>query len=360
MRVPAGARLLAGLVSCLVCADAASASCDAPYTVDNLLGDLVTIEDLLRNGSTDGLGATATRLEQGLGCLDELLPTMIAGRAYRAVGAGLVASGDTGRGTAWLRTAAEIEQSFDYGLEDLPAEHPVRDAYFEARSAFGDPEEVTGSVFGPGTHYLDGRKLDAPRARTDRPHIYQLESDGVRSWLVEGNAFPEEVLTAAPKAEVADKGKEPKAGKAPKVKEPKVAKVKEPKPEKVAKTKDPKPEKVATAKEPKSDKLANKKPVSTTSGGAVVMARKRPPEKTPLMIGGGAVILGAGGLYAMALQRKGAFESATSEDEVLKLAKQANQMVLMSAAVLAVGTGTLTWGVILDGGAPLPSLSVRF
>lgn len=357
MRVPA---LM--FVTGVLWADLAlAADCAAPYTTDGLLGDLVTIEEFLRNGDDEAAGTVAKKLEAGLGCLNEVLPPMITGRAYRAVAAGLVASGDEARGGAWFRTAAEIEQAFEYGLEDLPEEHPVRDAFSAAKgNASGDVIAVEGQDLLPtGTHYLDGRKIDEAKARLDRPHLYQHEDGAVRSWILEGNAFPAEVLVAAVAVAVAEPEPAAKAPKPPKPpKAPKVAKVKEPKP--------PKEKAVEEAPEPeeKPEKVARtgKAEEPTSSGsGTVVLQRQRPWEKTPLMIGGGLVVAAGGGLYAMALGARGDFEGAGTLDDVEKFAKQANQLVLASAAVLAVGTGTLTWGVILDGGgSPLPALNVRF
>jgi hypothetical protein len=93
----------------------------------------------------------------------------------------------------------------------------------------------------------------------------------------------------------------------------------------------------------------------------MVIQRQRPWEKTPLMIGGGAIMAGAGGIYFASMQSRKAFDNGTSLDEIEKLQTQTNQLVLASAAVLAVGSGTLTWGVILGGsGAPLPALNFRF
>lgn len=353
MRVPA---LM--FVASVLWSDVALAGCASAYTTDALLGDLVAVEEFLRNGDEAAAGAAARKLEAGLGCLEEVLPPMITGRAYRAVAAGLVSSGDEARGSAWFRSAAEIEQAFEYGLEDLPEQHPVRDAFAAAKSnASGDVVVVDGlELVAAGTHYLDGRKIDVPRARLERPHLYQHEDGAVRSWVIEGNAFPDEVLGAAAPAAVVAAAP---AAKAAKVKEPKPPKpVKEPK-EKVAKVKPAPVEKPAG--EEKVAKAGKTKSPTSSSGAPVVLQRQRPWEKTPLIIGGGLVVAAGGGIYAMALGARGNFDDASTEVDVLRYAKQANQLVLASAAVLAVGTGTLTWGVILDGGgAPLPALNFRF
>lgn len=332
-----------------------AADCPVAYTTDALLGDLVATEEFLRNGDDGAAGTAAKKLETGLGCMGEVLPPMIAGRALRAVGAGLVASGESARGGQWFRTATEIEQAFEYGIEDLPEGHPVRDAYAQAKAVSGDLVGIDGKAFVPvGTHYLDGRKISGPSARLDRLHVYQLEGSGVKTWVIEGNTFPDEVLEASAPVVVAA----PEPAKAPKIKEPKPpkpvkeAKVAEPKPEK--------PEKVAVADVESSGKAPKAGKTQSSASGTVVLQRQRPWEKTPLLVGGGVVVAAGGGLYALALGARGSFEEAGNEADVRKFAKQANQLVLASAAVLAVGTGTLTWGVILDGGSPMPALRVRF
>lgn len=370
-------------------AHAAPADCPAPYTLDALLGHLVAVETGLRDGDAASAHAAAASLEAGLPCLAELLPPLIAGRAYRAVGGGQIVAGDphAARGAAWLRAAAELEPTFDYGLQDLPAEHPVRDAYRAARAAADVPETVLDRDFASGAaHFLDGRRLDAPRARPDRPHLLQRDDGATITWLVEGAAFPDDVLAprvarqapvevedadaarareaaakaaaAAAKAEAAAEKAAQKAqaraerdearrvaqearaaarAEAPAVSEPAVSEA---------------PAPAAKARAPAAR--------PTGSDGVVVLKRQRPPEKTPLLIGGTLVAALGGGLYALALDARGDFESATHQDDVHRHARQANRLVLASAAALAVGAGTLTWGVVLDGGTPLPTIRLRF
>jgi hypothetical protein len=131
-----------------------------------------------------------------------------------------------------------------------------------------------------------------------------------------------------------------------------VAVAEEPKP-----APEPKPE-----KEPKTAKA--KEPAEVTSSGAMVIDRQRPWEKTPLMIGGGVLVAGAGVLYWQALSHHDAFfddPQIDTTDEVLAEQSAANTFTLASSAVLAVGVGTLTWGVILDGGSlHLPLVHFRW
>jgi hypothetical protein len=311
-----------------------AADCAEPYTIDGMLEDLVAIETFLRHNDDPNAGKAAEALRTGLACMNEVLPRMIVGRTLRAVGAGLVAGGDAATGEDWLRTAAELEQSFEFGLEDLSDEHPVRAVYATARSTSeGDDLAVEGAGLASGTVYLDGRKITAPAARIDRWHIVQFDDgSSVRSWVIEGNRFPDAILISAAPAEV------------PRTKREKA----------------PKPQPAAVANTGRTNKPnTGVKPIS--NNGTVTGVRDRPWEKTPLMVGGGVVIGGAGAVYYLSSVAHRQFEDANDADVLPGLQRKTNRLVIASLAVLAVGSSTLTWGVILDGdGPPLPALRVRF
>ena len=265
--------------------------CAAAYTVDALISDLTLTETHLRNSDDSSAAQIGATLGAGLACLDEPLPSQIAARAYRAVGAGLYVGGQIDEAKKWLFTSLEIDAAYAYGLEDLPADHPLRQDFESYKSMLaGELEPVEGKVFIEGKHYLNGRKIVKPAARPGRYHIYQVDAGGFQTHRIEGNAFPASSLAAAPEAVVA-KGKTPKGGKAPKepkTKQPKEAKVKEPKP--------------AREKKPKKPKTRTR----IINGQEVVIdARERPPEKIPLLIAGGALIAGSGVLAYLAADAKG-------------------------------------------------------
>ncbi len=411
------------------------AACSAPYSSDQLLEDLMKIEADLRSYNNDGAGQTAAQMEANLACLAEApLPPMIVGRAYRAVAGGLYAGGNLRRSSDWFATAIAIDPTFAYGMEDLPANHPVLNVYAEAQRLGNDDPVVMEGSPAPGSHFLDGKKISSFKAIPGIPHLYQWNDAGtVKTYLITGSEFPKEAVAAPvvaaapapvdtkkgkeakpkPKPEPVAKVEEPKAAKpAPKAEEPKPAK--EPKPEPVAKVEEPKPAKpapkaeepkpakeakpepVAKVEEPKPAKPAPKaeepkpakeakpapapkpakeekpavakaepaaakpsaaKPTVSTSGAIV---RKRPPEKTPLMIVGGVLMASSAGLYAVANGHSNNFEAAVLREDVDSSRKKANTWVLASAAALTVGTGVATWGVILDGGSVMPTVRVRF
>ena len=344
-----GALLVA---ACLSPAVARAADCAAPYAVEKLLSDLLAAESALKADQGGQAKEVATRMEAGLACLDTALPKQMIGRAYRAIGAGMYAGGEESRGNAWLRSAAESEPTYDYGIGELPEESPVRFAFMDAKGVSADTVPVEGKAFIDGTFKIDGSSASSPEAKPGRPHLLQKIDGSVMSWVIEGPDFPAEVL-ADKETEVAvvetpvKEGKQPKV-KAPKPeKEPKVASSKDPKPDKEPKVASDKPE-----KEPKVTKV-----VSTADGE---IKRTRPKEKTPLMIAGGVVMVAGGGLYYMAGQKRGDFDASNDMVEVDKLQGQVNRLVIASAAVAAVGAGTLTWGIILDGGTPMPTVNFRF
>ena len=338
--------LLAGLFAVLPAS--AQAACDTPYTTDNLLNDLVNAEDAIRRYDAELAKGTAQSLEKGIGCMNELIPSMMIDRVYRAIGGGLVLGSDAANGMKWFRTAAQLNPTFEYGLEDLDADHSLRFVYDQARREADAQPDTVDMNLAEGSWTLDGRTLTAPEARGNRFHLLQRDFSGVNSWVIDGSAFPEDVLVAPVVAEV--EPEDPK--KAKKTKEPKAPKEKPAKAEKPAKEPKPKPEKVAKA--PKSA-------AGTSSSGAVVLQRERPPEKTPLMIAGGVLIAGAGGLAYWSTMARTDFENADNSDDVQAAYDLNRALVVASGATLAVGLGVGIWGIVLDSGPVIgPRVNVRF
>lgn len=347
MSVPAF--LIAGIVS----SNVAFADCAAPYTSDALLEDLGNVETFLMENNNEAAGATARSMEGKIGCLGETLPGIIIGRTYRAIGAGLYVGGSVPRGEQWFKTSIVVDPTFDYGVQDLPEGHTLITTFGDLKRLPGvPPEPLTGKTFVTGTHYVDGKKLTTPTAVPGIPHLYQ-KSDGtaVTSWLIEGNAFPDTVLAGAAVAS-GGTSKEPAKGS------DKGGAEKAPKPEKGGTAKAPEPEK--GGKEPAKD--AGKGKPSASPSKVTTVARRRPPEKTPLMIGGIAIIGGSGAVYYMAMQAREQFDGITDDANAAEqMASKTNSLVVASGVVLGVGAGALTWGLVVDAnGTPTPGFSVRF
>lgn len=288
---------------------AATWACDVPYTVDALLGDLSAVEEALRTGADAAPKASA--LEGGLACLDVVLPGILVGRSWRAVAAGHL---EDGRAAPWLRTAAALDGSFIYGVDEMADRHPLRLLWNAERETVGAAPVTAEGTLVAGQHMLDGRKLEGPRARPAAMHLYQwVGPHGVRSAVIEGATFPTWALVPV----VVEAPAREKPGRVPKA--------------------------AAPARE----------------DGPVVLSRKRPWEKTPLVVGGAAVVGGSGLLYWISSTSRARFDDATTLDEATAARNTTNALVLGAVGALAVGAGTLTWGVVLAD-LPGPVLGVRF
>lgn len=367
-----------------------AAECETPYTIDAFLEDLTVVELALRESNDPGLVESGARLGAGLGCLDERMPALIAARAYRGVGAGLLADGKPELADKWFLTSLEVDPTWDYGTEDIPDGHPLR-PHFDALKLIPavEPTLVEGKEFADGDFYLNGRKITKPKARLGRNHVFQVQTSTLSTSIIEGNAFPAAVLkdSAVASSGSSDNGK---------TKKPK--KVKTPK-DKSGATTDKSDGKVAKAPKPPKSKATNRTKTITLPNGEtkVVGIQQRPKEKTPLIIGGAAVIAGSGVLYYFAsrtasdlkgitsltspghmaglngsVQPTGSFRFCTGDEipgdtcfadpntEAENLRERANNLVLASLSMFAVGVGVTTWGVIVEGGTAMPTVNVRF
>lgn len=314
------AALLVGLTSWTTVSYASN--CATAYTVDDRLTDLNTAEFAAQGGEGPAALTAAKKLQAGIGCLDERLMPAISGRTYRTIGAGLIVGGDESRGRDWLRTALEVDPLFDYGVEEYADDHVVRRIYSQVRQepAVGDPD-TAGSAFGEGKFFLDGRTIREPAAMPGRPHLLQRDLDGVTSWVIEGANFPDEALFDAGKAVAAADG----------------------------------------GKKAKKDKKKKGGAPAAREDGAIAMGRDNVPEKIPLVIGGAVVSLGAGAMYGGAILTRQRFEDIKdSEDDLRRARLNTNRLHMGSIALLAVGVGTTTWGIIIDNGTPMPHFSMRF
>jgi hypothetical protein len=295
--------------------------CDAPVASSVLVSDYTAVEVGLRDGDDATVTSTAARLEAEAPCLDSVMPTAaLYAHVYRAIAAGKVLSGDAAGGAAWFGSSLSVEPMFAYGLEDLPADAKVRVAYEDrVRAGIAQPASASGT-FAPETVMLDGRKIKAPAATPDVPHLVQaVAADGtVTTWQIDGAAFPPELMVA----------------------EGPIADVKHEKTEKV-------------------DEHYGREGY-TDADGVWHPPRKTPPEKYPLIIGGGLLAIGAGGLYAASASAHQDFEDSATIEEVTATRKRTNALFTASVATLAVGASTASWGVIVADGGVLPAVNVRW
>lgn len=385
--------LLHALLALLV--SDAQAGCSAAYTGPALVKDLGSVQTALRNLDDSAFAASGKALEAGLPCLDQTAPPQMYASAYRYVGAvHFLVLNDPAGARRWFRSSLELDPNYQWDAQELDLNNPMR-ALWEAQRADAPAEGTrlegkeldvpSGSVA-----LLDGRPLVEPRATPDRPHLLQFAVTGSRhadqTYLIDGNAFPADVLKDEVVAAVAEA--DPKAAKKGKESVPRAASTKEPavkaqtvekpaakvakaepveKAEPAAKTAKPEPvEKAAKAEPPPKAEPAQKtakaepvekapkvesRSVSVASDGTqhLVVQRTRPKEKTPLLLVSGVGIAAAAGLYAYSWKVQEDFNAATTTADLERLQASNHAFVIASGASLLVGVGVGYWGVILDG-----------
>lgn len=290
--------MLVGLWVALVHA----APCEGPFGLDAVLDDVSVIEQALEEGRDVTAARTGVHLRNGLKCLDAPLPEVIAGRALRAIGTGL-ARGGAIDADGWMRTAALLAPDHTY-----EPDHPSAAAWSVAvRASARYPYETLPShELAAGTHYLDGRPIEAPGAEAGLPHLYQYQpvEGPVQNYLIEGTAFPgDAVLAPAP----------PPEPPPPALEEP-------------------------------------------------ILTRRWSPERIALVSGGLAALAGAGALVAWSTQTEARFRESTTEADIERYRDATNRLVIGAAASAGFGVTALALGVFAGGAdQPVtPTVSVRF
>ncbi len=310
------------LALALAWAPTARAECTQPYPGDQLVNDLQVMQLSMRNLDEVTFAAAGKRLDAGIACLTSAAPSPVFASAYRYIGAWHYLVGkDEQKARRWFRTSLEIDPTYAWDASELELAHPMREVFEQERQvAPNGLTKIEGKVINKpagSSVTIDGRPLDEPAATVDRPHVVQqVGSDrGVRgSWLIDGNAIPAQFL----RDELAPVPTE----------------------EPVATTKTKKPKKGQESLTQPSEGLQ----VQTVE-------RLRPPEKTPLLVGGVLGVLGAGGVYAASFATRAQFDQATTTEELERTRDLTNALVLTSGGVLLAGLGVTYWGIVLDGGA---------
>lgn len=312
------------VLASLAAASPAWAVCPAPVGSDALLADLGAAQDLARAGDV-AAGDAAQRLIADVSCFNEPLTVQIAGMTYRAIAAAAYTSGDAATGLAWLTAARSADPTGDYGEEDLPADHPV----YAAARALDEGElpaavAVGGRVLAAGSWTLDGKALRAAEARPGMPHVLQRvdASGGVSTWRIDGNAFPDEALSAGAAPSVATKA--------------------------------------CPEHRPHRRYAVPGVPIDVNGDCKVDALPQRPPEKTPLMMAGAAILAGAGATYVYAGVARDQFDAALTADEAYRYGRLTNRAIVASGAAAAVGVAALGWSVVLIDGAVTPTVRARF
>lgn len=298
-------RTLAVGLALVVSTTAEAASCDAPYPREDLTGHLLAAQEQLRAGDHDAVKQTATWIEYQLPCLSSVLPARAAATTYRLLGLGRFFSDDEAGASEWFRSAHVADANYTFGVDELAADHSARGVFIDARGSIA-PAVQAAPAFAEGIWFIDGKESSEPKGRPGHRHLVQRELDGaVRGWVVLGDAFPSDTTARARPARSDDA----------------------------------------------SSAVQTKHPVT--------VQRVRPKAKTPLMIAGGALAAAGGGLLVGHIMESRRFDTFTPEsaDDISRQVVLTNGLAVAAAAMFAAGAGTLTWGVVLDGGA---SASFRF
>jgi hypothetical protein len=289
----------------------AQAECAAPYTAGSLANDLGAMSAGLRGGDRDAFKVAGASLSRGLPCVDAPLAPVVLASVYRYVGLQEYFTGDTAKAQGWFRSALELDSSFDWDINELPINDPIRVAFEAEREAAGvERVAVVGgrelAVPDGGRLTADGRALTEATLTPDRPHLIQWmqisDNSVVQVWIVEGAELPDALLGGA------------------------------------------------------RDRSS-----TVQSGGSFAVEkieRSRPPLKTPMIILGGVGLAGGIGMYAMSFGAHKQFQKATTTAELEKKRSLTNGLVMGAGGAIAVGSGLTYLGVMLDGGTGLRLYSV--
>ena len=315
------------------------AACKTAYPLQTLARDLGLMQSSLRNLDEQGFRDAGSRLKLGLPCMEAPAPAAVYATAYRLLGALYHLEGDIVQSEAWFHTALELDPGFVWDVRDFDVGHPIRISFESITSGLETtPVPLEGKKIRlpkTGRLLMDGRPLMEPEATLERPHmVQQISADNkvIDTWVIEGNNFPEQVVKPS--------FDEPEVGPALVIGE------------------EPTKEKSRRKDKDRDRDRGGDDPVvvsSTTTGNSlgddvVMVERIRPPMKTPLMLVGGAAMLGAGGTYAASYLMSQSFQEATTTDQANQLRTTTNALVLASGGIAVVGLGLGYWGVLLDGG----------
>jgi hypothetical protein len=302
----------------------AQAECQAAYTSDALLGDIQVMATALQSKDAEVLKARGAVLEAGLVCLREPMPPALYATVYRMMGVAAFENGDPKLAEQWFHSALELDPTHEWDIADVPPGTPLFTAYSEARRASAAAVAIEGMVLNApagSSLLIDGRPLEDAAATPDRFHLIQQVSTSngaVRaSWLVMGNAFPEQLLMeeSLSRNEVKEQEQaEEDAGK--------------------GRRKD-------------EEVLAG----GYTESEVTSVARERPRAKIPLLAAGSVGLLAAGGIYGASFATQSQFNEATTTEDLLAAQQLTNTLVIASGGALLMGAGVGVWGAVIDDGS---------
>ena len=301
-------------------------ACDGVYTTDLLFEDLTAINEGMKLDGGGEMAQAGTRMEAGILCMAEPMTASLYAATYRALGVYNFENGDADKAALWFRVARELEPTYQYDIASMDLGSALYKTYDAAKVYEGLPPVALDGVrlvLPSGSKLvIDGRPLDEPKATTDRYHIVQqVGGDGaVRdSWLIEGNAFPANLVEEATLT----------------LNEQKEADEQEKEKEKRKKRGDP-------------EVLAG----GYTSDEVVTITRERPALKTPMLLAGAAGLVAAGGVYGASYSARQGFDAASTEAELDAARTLTNTLVMAAGGVAVVGLGVGTFGILMAEEGP--------
>jgi len=220
--------------------------------------------------------------------------------------------GDPDLGLLWLRTAAALDPEYDYVANEVAEDHPVISGWKLARLEVmeAEPPVPLDRALGEGEHYLDGALIETAVAAADQRHVYQQTGDELRTWLIDGDAFPEEAFGTV-----------------------------------VA------PDPVAP------------EPTDPVIDGPVVVKSNNWPAQRVAVLGAGVASLGASAaMYGLASSSRSQFDTASTVADLDRHRASTNRYVIGSGIAGAAGAGLVGFGVLffVVDGDPRPTLDFHF
>ena len=276
---------------------AAAGQCDEDYSSKDVMADLNTAKDALKEGDSAAFIRLGKKIEQNLLCLDAALVgnAPVFDKLYRYIGYGYYYADNRTEAEKWFRSAQESYPTFRFSADALEEKNLQE---FVLRVKADNPLERTE---------LEGMSLNIPAGT-------KLYLNGI---LTTKAAFSKDQHNFAYLVSGTDSNVQIQA-------------------------------RFAFEDEFPAEILSTGKEEDVYDASIKKVDRVRPPEKTPLMIAGGVSALVAAGLYGYTFKTNQDFEAATNPDDLRTIQSLNNNLIITAGIVGVVGFGIGYTGVLID------------
>ena len=169
----------------------AQQACPEPTTLATMTSELDAAERAYTAKQPQDFAAAIEELVLVLPCFEALIPPVVAARYHRLRGLDLFVARNTERATMSFTAARRLEPDYQFPLEMIPENHPVRPLYAGVEPGSGKREHVRKPS--SGALYFDGTAgLDRPLARAS---LVQVTDTG-GSVLATRYLFPTDPMPA--------------------------------------------------------------------------------------------------------------------------------------------------------------------